>query len=216
MQMKWQRTVNSSKDPSVMRSRRYVCGYCGEPLASDVGYYALPVDAVGNMIQGSDPVAHIHICHYCDSPTYFDKDGKQTPGSAFGGPVKNIPNEEVGSLYDEARNCMKVSAYTAAVMCCRKLLMNVAVDKNADENKPFAHYVDYLANQGYLPPDGKKWAGHIKDKANEANHEIPLIGPEDAKELIEFSEMMLKFIYEYPARMEDRTQKVESQTTEPQ
>jgi hypothetical protein len=200
--------------PGTQQSKSYVCGHCGEPLASDVGYYAFLIDEAGRIVTDQGPVAYIRICHHCDEPTYFSREGKQTPGAAFGGSVSNIP-KEVKSLYDEARNCMKVSAYTAAAMCCRKPLMNVAVDQDADENKRFAYYVDYLADQGYLPPNGKKWAGHIKDKGNEANHEIPIMGPEDAKELIEFSEMMLKFIYEYPARIDNRVQKVEAQADAP-
>lgn len=214
MQMKWQNTVNSAANPGYIRSKRYVCGYCDEPLASDTGYFAYHVDTNGNALANLGPAVHVYICHHCDSPTYFDSDGKQTPGSAFGGTVTNILKEDVKSLYDEARNCMKVNAYTAAVMCCRKLLMNVAVDQDAEENKAFAYYVDYLADQGYLPPNGKKWVSHIKNKGNEANHEIPVMGSEDAKELIEFSEMMLKFIYEFPTKIEDRVQKVEAQTNE--
>jgi Domain of unknown function (DUF4145) len=209
MRLNWYRTVDSSRNSEYIQSRRYTCGYCGEPLASEVGYTAFDVNEDNKGIGVS--LAKIYICHHCSSPTYFDRNGVQTPGTAFGRPVSNISKEEVKSLYDEACNCMKVSAYTAAVMCCRKLLMNVAVDQGADENKPFAYYVDYLAKQGYLPPDGKKWVGHIKDKGNEANHEIPVMRSVDAKELIEFTEMMLKFIYEYPARMEDRAHIVDSQ-----
>lgn len=208
--MKSKSWYNATSGSSNLPSRRYICGYCDSPLASQFGYYAFPVNDQGQTITNRSS-GRIYICHYCDGPTYFDEDGKQTPGSAFGGQVRNIPKEEVESLFNEARNCMKVNAYTAAAMCCRKLLMNVAVDQDAGENKTFAYYVDYLADQGYLPPNGKKWAGHIKDKGNEANHEIPLIGSEDAKELIEFSEMMLKFVYEYPARIEDRVQKADSQ-----
>jgi hypothetical protein len=94
---------------------------------------------------------------------------------------------------------MKVNAYTAAVMCCRKLLMNVAVAEGADEGKRFAEYVDYLADEGYLGAKAKVWVDRIRDKGNDANHEITLMGREDAEQLIQFSEMMLKTMYEYPA-----------------
>ena len=93
--------------------------------------------------------------------------------------------------------------------------MNVAVNQGANKNKTFAYYVDYLAEQGYLPPNGEMWADHIRGKGNDANHEISTMGEEDAKVLIEFSEMMLKFIYEYPARMEGRAQTIETKANEP-
>jgi hypothetical protein len=208
--MQWQNT-NRGKS-SFLPSKSYVCGHCGNPLASEVGYYALAVDASGNAVV-SQVLAHIYICHYCDKPTYFDEDGKQIPGSAFGGDVRNIPNEEVKALYDEARNCMKVSAYTAAVMCCRKLLMNVAVSEGAEENKSFAHYVNYLAEEGHIPPKAAStWVDHIRDKGNDANHEIQIMTREDAERLIRFSEMMLRIMYEYPAEAQNPGQKSGDQT----
>jgi hypothetical protein len=42
---------------------------------------------------------------------------------------------------------------------------------------------------------------HIRKKGNEANHEIALMTRVDAEELLSFSEMLLKFIYEFPSRI---------------
>ena len=95
---------------------------------------------------------------------------------------------------------MSVSAYTASVLACRKLLMNIAVAQGAAEGKKFAEYVQYLADNGYVPPNGKGWVDHIRKKGNEATHEIPHMERGDAEELIAFAEMLLKFIYEFPAR----------------
>ena len=77
--------------------------------------------------------------------------------------------------------------------------MNVAVQKAAAENLKFIEYVEYLSNNGYVPPDGKSWVDHIRQKGNEATHEIQLMGKKDAEDLIVFSEMLLKFIYEFPS-----------------
>jgi len=59
-------------------------------------------------------------------------------------------------------------------------------------------YVNYLSEIGYVPPNGKHWVDHIRKKGNEATHEIALMDENDAKELITFTEMLLKFIYEFP------------------
>jgi hypothetical protein len=61
--------------------------------------------------------------------------------------------------------------------------------------------VQYLADAGYVPPNGKGWVDHIRKRGNEANHEIVIMTPADAKELIAFSEMLLKFIYEFPKQI---------------
>jgi hypothetical protein len=42
---------------------------------------------------------------------------------------------------------------------------------------------------------------HIRKKGNEANHEIAIMSRTDAEELISFIEMLLKFMYEFPARI---------------
>ena len=105
----------------------------------------------------------------------------------------------LGALYQESRTCVAASAYTSSILTCRKLLMNIAVSQGADEGKRFIDYVDYLSENGFVPPNGKAWVDHIRKKGNEATHEIRLMQRADAIELINFTEMLLKFIYEFPA-----------------
>jgi hypothetical protein len=124
----------------------------------------------------------------------------QLPGVAPGNEVAHLP-QDVASLYREARNAVAASAHTAATLVCRKLLMNIAVAEGAPVGKTFLEYVEYLANQGYVPPKGKGWVDHIRKKGNEATHEIVLMSKQDAEELIAFTEMLLKFIYEFPSRV---------------
>ena len=119
---------------------------------------------------------------------------------AFGNPVQNLP-EDVSALYEEARACCAESSYTAAVLVLRKLLMNIAVQKKASGNLKFIEYVEYLSDQGYVPPDGKSWVDNIRQKGNEATHEIKLMDKKDAEDLVVFSEMLLKFIYEFQSLM---------------
>lgn len=166
---------------------KYTCGYCGNVVASDKGY------------KTTDGKSRIYVCPFCTEPTYLS-DGRQVPGVAPGNDVKELPND-VDNLYREARNCVAASSYTAAVLTCRKLLMSIAVAQNAEAGKSFIAYVDYLADNGYVPPNGRGWVDHIRKKGNEANHEIVLMKKPDAEELILFAEMLLKFIYEFPSRV---------------
>ena len=46
--------------------------------------------------------------------------------------VDRISSKKVKALYEEARDCIKVNAYTATILCCRKLLMNIAVVQGAE------------------------------------------------------------------------------------
>lgn len=171
---------------ATIESRSFTCGHCGNPIASNLGY--------SNQMSKE----RIYLCHACGKPTYTDIGGIQVPGASFGTAVQHIPNSDVTNLYDEARHCMQVNAYTASVLCSRKLLMNISVERGAAEGKSFVEYVRFLETKGYLPPDGKDWADHIRTKGNEATHEVHIMTRDDAADLLTFVEMLLKFIYEYP------------------
>ena len=173
-------------------SKSYICGYCGNDIAENKGYSAQSPLRAG--LSG-----RIYICHYCSSPTYFDEHGYQWPGASFGEEINDLPENGVGQLYDEARRCIGASCYTASVLCSRKLLMNIAVSRGASEGWKFIEYIDYLAEKGYLPPDGREWVDQIRSKGNEATHEIALMKKEDAEDLVTFIEMLLRFIFEFPA-----------------
>lgn len=178
-------------------SRKYTCGYCGTPLASERGWIARPH-------AGGPIIGHIYICHQCTRPTFFGPEKNQVPGVIFGGPVADIPDQGVNSLYEEARKCTGAGAYTAAVLACRKLLMHIAVSKGAKAGESFVTYVEFLAKQNYIPPDARDWVDHIRAKGNEANHEIVIMPKEDAEELVSFLEMLLKVIFEFPAAIKKK------------
>jgi hypothetical protein len=42
---------------------------------------------------------------------------------------------------------------------------------------------------------------HIRQKGNEATHEIPSVSEADAKDLLTFMEMILKLVFEFPNRI---------------
>lgn len=77
--------------------------------------------------------------------------------------------------------------------------MNVAVQEGADENQKFIQYVNYLETNGFLPPKGKRWVDQIRQKGNEATHEINPMTENDAVQLLTFTEMLLRFVYEFSA-----------------
>lgn len=176
-----------------LSSRSYTCGYCGRPLASEKGWYA--------QNPTTRQTAYIYVCHKCIKPTFFDVDGNQTPGVLFGNDVNDIEDDTVRLLYEESRKCTNNNAFTATVLCCRKLLMHISVSRGAKEGLNFIEYVEYLSDKNYIPPDAKDWVDHIRKKGNEANHEIVIMTQEDARDLIAFCEMLLKLIYEFPANI---------------
>ena len=177
----------------------YKCGYCGSDIASQIG--------IGSSSTG-DSIGYIYLCHVCNAPTVFDPYGNQIPGPLIGREINEISDPLVKEMYLESRKCFSTNSYTSSVMICRKLIMNLAVSKGAKTNLNFNEYVEYLGNNGYVPPDGKEWINHIRIKGNEANHEIAIMKKEDAEDIIKFLEMLLVFIYEFPARMRELKPKI--------
>ena len=172
----------------------WTCGYCGNDVGGNVGYRRDPYHENGD---------RIYICPLCECPTAFISNSHsrfaQIPNAAYGNAVESLP-DSVAALYDEARQCIQHSAYTAAVLALRKLLMHVAVDCGADEDLQFIKYVDYLDSVHYIPPNARNWVDALRKYGNDATHQIVLMNESEAKLLLDFAEMLLKIVYEFPAK----------------
>ncbi|MBI4299338.1 MAG: DUF4145 domain-containing protein [Chloroflexi bacterium] len=161
------------------------CGYCSYEVASKTG------------LRTATHEAFIRICPHCNCPTFFSCDRKQWPGPRHGGLIAKLP-KEVEVAYEEARGSLSVNAFTGSVMLCRKILMNVAVSKGADEGLQFAPYVEWLMKEGYVPKGSDGWLRYIKDRGNEANHQIVPMNSDDARGVLSFTEQLLRNVYVLP------------------
>jgi len=170
-----------------IRPRSYKCGYCGDSTGTNFGF------------QTDNDYGFIYLCGGCNRPTFF-QGRDQTPAPIMGNMVLHLP-VDIEDLYNQARKCTQAQAFTACVLVCRKILMHVAVEKQAPLDLKFIQYVEYLADNGYIPPDSKPWVDKIRLRGNEAIHEIVLMAVEDALDLLSFVEMLLRIIYEFPAKL---------------
>ncbi len=114
--------------------------------------------------------------------------------------IASVP-VDVSAYYDEARRCMSVGAYNAAVMLCRVMLMHIAVDRGCAKDAPFAHYVGWLAENNFLPPGGKDWVDRVRTEGNRVNHKLSTATLQGARLMIDFVAMLLRFIYEFPEKL---------------
>lgn len=179
----------------------YTCAYCGREVGSVSGWQGtgrfLTQRGEVESIDGSTPY-WVAACPRCGRPTFFAGD-QQIPGSGFGEDVDHLP-ADVDRLYDEARRCMTVGAYNAAVMVGRKLLMNVASTRGAPAGQSFKAYVSFLEEQQAITGDMKPWIDEIRELGNDAVHELPDMARDEAEALLTFVAMLLKIVYEYPER----------------
>lgn len=171
----------------------FTCGFCNLNVSSIKGY------KLGRHNDGSgEQTGGIYICPNCGGPSFMSPNGERYPMPSLGSAVQHVPLE-LYSLYEEARRATSQNCFTAAVLLCRKMLMNIAVQQGADEGLKFIEYVEVLSEMGFVPPNGKHWVDHIRRKGNEATHEIAVMAEQDARDLISFIEMLLRFIYEFPS-----------------
>lgn len=176
-------------------AKSYTCGHsgCSKEVSSEKGWRHLTQDT-------KNKNGLIYVCPSCKKPTFFDvQEGVQIPGAATGNEIENLPSD-IELLWLEIRKSTSIGAYTSAVLSGRKLLMHIAVSQKADQDLKFAEYVDYLVNNHFAPPNSKEWVDRIRIHGNEATHEISIKTMDDASEIVTFLEMLLKFIYEFPAK----------------
>lgn len=176
--------------PDPVRSRSYQCGYCDQRVGSDQGFR---IDR-----RGDGQVGGIYLCPSCSGPTFFAPDGRQFPRASAGHTVEHVPRA-LNQLYEEARSAVSYQCYTGAVLLCQKILRHVAISRGADASASFFDCVIYLDENGYLPPDGTHWVNHIGQQNRDTGRQIRVRGSEDAEDLLRFTEMMLRFNYEFPS-----------------
>lgn len=108
----------------------------------------------------------------------------------------------VASLHREACNSMQTGAFTCCAMAARKLLMNVAVSQGAPTTlNTFEQFVDWLEANGFVAAAAKPWVTHIRKKGNEAVHVIPATTEKDARDVMTFTDYMLRSIFEFPKKL---------------
>lgn len=187
--------MNYWKETHSLPTENFICGYCGRDISSNNGYY---YNKSNNAYTSS---VFIYICHHCGKPTYINKHRipyEQIPGPLFGNSFHQEifgEDQDVFILYEEARKCFSQSAYTSVGLCCRKLLMHIAVSCGAELDLRFVDYVNYLNDNNYIPVNAKGWVDIIRKKGNDANHEIIILNKEDAKKLIMFTQMIIDVIF---------------------
>ena len=178
--------------------REYRCGFCSADVASDRGWFA------SDSVKTNANQAAVYICPNCKCPTFIgrelggDFERGQWPGPLPFERVEGLP-ADVSALYTEARASVAANAPTGAMMLCRKILMDVAVEKEAPENKGFADYVQWLIDERWAPRSAEGWVDYIRKRGNEANHDIEVMSHADARGVLRFTQELLRAVYELPA-----------------
>lgn len=170
-------------------SFKYICGYCGKQVGSNIGYYPYYNG------QGWQHKYAVYLCPFCGRPS-FKEGERMTPGTAYGDEIEGLP-DTVQSIYDEARESYKAGAFTGVILISRKVLANVAIYFGAKDGESFVSYVDYLVNQGYVPTKSRDWIDKIRTEGNNATHNQTSRNQDDAKRILDFIQMLLLINFKF-------------------
>ena len=119
---------------------------------------------------------------------------------------KHVP-DEIAEHYREATAILRGSHFTGATMMLRTVLELAVSDLmpgTGGRKKPLIHSIDALAGQSVLTPDMQNLAHLVRLDGNKAAHGE---GADEstAKELHEFTELFLIYMYTLPARIKERS-----------
>jgi len=181
------------------------CGWCNNKVGLDIirqiyhtvrvnkGSTTYPVYSDENYID-----YYYGLCPVCTKPLIYDFQTKGTfpPNSEFS-MIEFLP-DNLNALYEETRNAFSVSAFSACLLLCRKIIMHIAVDLGAKENKNFVDYINFFVEENYINKKTRDWVDKIRSYGNDQNHQIIIGVKDNAENIIKFTEMLMRIIYEFP------------------
>ena len=116
---------------------------------------------------------------------------------------ESIPRQ-VADDYIEAIKCFDISSWKASVVMCRRALQGSVIDKGAKKDKLWEQ-IDELYDQQIITKGIKDWAHEIRLTGNIGAHPdkdgLEDVTQEDAKELIDFMEEYLNYVYIMPSKV---------------
>lgn len=102
----------------------------------------------------------------------------------------------IRSSFEEAYSCLKVKAFTAATLMCRRTLE--AICREHSMSGSLSKMLKDMREKGIIENRLFQWAEALRISGNEAAHNGENeIGGEDAKDIIEFTEALLEYLFTY-------------------
>lgn len=145
-------------------------------------------------------------CPNCNKPFLLDND------DVFGVAVLYPPEDNrvnpglpapLKSAYREAISCFKAKAYTATAIMCRKTLEGICVEHGVRGNNLVSNLKE-LKDKGIIENRLFEWADALRISGNEAAHDVTVtISPEDARDILEFTNALLEYIFTFRDKFEE-------------
>jgi len=117
--------------------------------------------------------------------------------------------EAIGRYWMQAHRSLNDENWDAAAVMARSA-MQAALRENGAVGTSLKQEVEDLAAKGILPPLMKDWSHELRELGNESAHPVPTQGPtspRDARDVVEYLDFMLQYLYTLPKQIEDYRQR---------
>jgi len=162
-----------------------------------------------------DLVSDAYLIMRCSNPNcrekvfvLYDRGGKKI-SSIY---PKSVPKcderipEKIRNDCLEAKRCFGGGAYKGTVTMCRRAIQNTAIEKGA-KKKDLFDQLNELVSKGIIPTSLEKLSHNIRSMGNYGAHPdedgLDEVEEKDAKEILEFLEHFLNYVFVMPKRVEE-------------
>ncbi|SIO66662.1 protein of unknown function [Bradyrhizobium erythrophlei] len=154
-------------------------------------------------------------CDRCKNPILIRQAnvGNMAEGDKWDTPFQVFPSldarvnpnapREIQSAFEEACSCYRAQAYTASAMMCRKTLEGIC-DVHGIKAGTLAKSLKAMRDKGLIDDRLFEWSDSLRLAGNEAAHGVGLsIGQADARDILEFINAILDYIFSFRDRFEE-------------
>lgn len=162
---------------------------------------------------------HFWKCPRCESPFVTDHDDYFGTVVLYPPPDNRINQrlpEPIKSTYLEAISCFKAKAYTATAIMCRKTLEGICAEHGIKDIN-LVRSLKALKDKGIIENRLYEWADALRISGNEAAHDVNVtISPEDARDILEFTNALLEYLFTFRDRFEQFKQRRAAKSSDQQ
>ena len=112
--------------------------------------------------------------------------------------------EASGRYWLQAKRNLLDENWDATALMARSALQ-VALREQGASGKRLKDEVADLVGKGVLPPIMQEWSDEVRELGNDAAHPAPSQAPtepQDARDVVEFMDLLFQFLYDLPDRIE--------------
>ncbi len=129
-------------------------------------------------------------------------------------PSENWP-PNVQNYWVQAHESLGIKGWDAAAVMARSAVQVAMRDRGA-VGKDLYSEIEDLATKGNLPPLMKEWSHEVRELGNDSAHpkpKTPPTTPEDARDIVQFLDSLLLYLYDFPKRVSDYRLRRKTKTT---